>query len=214
MLGDPTKSGTLAGLRALLSEQQGIPTQLAEARESLKANFVEAHEALMEIHKVHREAYEAAANFVESNELVSTVGLEFGVELGVSNFIASWISLVNRQKLTQMGDAFENLDDRALIGETTLDDAGSLYAKLFDIEKRLRTERGAADGSTRPLSDVMRQHSSADALLTALYSMNWLESRYVIRSGGVDLSQLSPGQRGLVLLMFYLLVDKSERPLL
>jgi predicted ATPase len=60
----------------------------------------------------------------------------------------------------------------------------------------------------------MRSAYKADSLLTALYGLRWLDGQYVIRSSGQELSELSPGQRGLVLLMFYLLVDASDRPLL
>ena len=37
---------------------------------------------------------------------------------------------------------------------------------------------------------------------------------YTLRWGGKDVEQLSPGERGTLLLVFYLLIDKSDIPLI
>ncbi len=44
--------------------------------------------------------------------------------------------------------------------------------------------------------------------------MSWLEGRFNLTGGGLPLDQLSPGERGLVLLLFYLVVDREDTPLL
>jgi hypothetical protein len=192
-----------------------LPDRQQAAWEQLRLAFDEAHDAVMSLFEIKREAYAAASEFVRSNDLAAEVDLEFGVELWVENFAAAWIDMVNRQRLTQMPAGFDELDDRLLIDDATaLHDRASLFDRITLLVDRLTRERGASDGTKRALSVVMRQGYSAAQLLEAMYGLTWLEGRYVIRSGGAELSGLSPGQRGLVLLMFYLLVDKSERPLL
>ena len=47
-----------------------------------------------------------------------------------------------------------------------------------------------------------------------LWSMDYLEPEYSLRLDGKELSHLSPGERGTLLLVFYLLVDKSSKPII
>lgn len=45
-------------------------------------------------------------------------------------------------------------------------------------------------------------------------SMEYLKSQYILKLGNKDLKQLSPGERGIVLLIFYLSLSKSSIPLI
>jgi hypothetical protein len=42
----------------------------------------------------------------------------------------------------------------------------------------------------------------------------YLESEYSLKLDGKDLSHLSPGERDTLLLVFFLLVDKSNKPII
>lgn len=48
----------------------------------------------------------------------------------------------------------------------------------------------------------------------SMFDLSWLEVRFGLTGDGLPLSQLSPGQRGLVLALFYLVVDRRTSPLL
>ena len=47
-----------------------------------------------------------------------------------------------------------------------------------------------------------------------LYCLGYLEPTYSLRWAGKGLDLLSPGERGALLLVFYLLIDKDKNPLL
>lgn len=46
-----------------------------------------------------------------------------------------------------------------------------------------------------------------------IFSLGYLKPRYALRMGAKELSELSPGERGTLLLMFYLLLNKNDIPL-
>ena len=50
-------------------------------------------------------------------------------------------------------------------------------------------------------------------LYDLLFGLTYLLPRYSLTYGGQEIVQLSPGERGLLLLVFYLLVDKDDIPL-
>jgi ABC-type transport system involved in cytochrome bd biosynthesis fused ATPase/permease subunit len=47
-----------------------------------------------------------------------------------------------------------------------------------------------------------------------LFSLKFLENNYQLKQGDKNLEQLSPGERGALLLVFYLLLDRSDLPLI
>lgn len=214
LIGDAGNVDSMLGLRALVAQRDSIPDQHRAARNRLKASFREVHDASMAIFAVQRDAYGGATDFVAGNELCQQVGLEFGVELRARDFLASWVEMVNKQRLSEFPEVADSGDRDLLLEGVDLGSAEALYESLYKIEARLTAAKGASGGQPRMLSSIMRSAYRADDLLSAIYGLRWLEGQYVIRSSGHELSELSPGQRGLVLLMFYLLVDTSDRPLL
>lgn len=214
LIGDASIADSMLGLQALVAQRDTIPQQRAAARTQLRTSFREVHDAFMEIFDAQREAYAGATEFVVGSELCQQVGLEFGVELRSRGFLISWIEMVNRQRLADFPEVADAGDRDVLLDGADLSSADALFSALHEIETRLASVKGAHDGSPRTLSSIMRSAHKPDDLLSALYGLRWLDGQYVIRSSGRELSELSPGQRGLVLLMFYLLVDASDRPLL
>jgi len=63
------------------------------------------------------------------------------------------------------------------------------------------------------LADQLRQAYTPEQLYEYLFSLDYLEPRYVLRWEDKPLEQLSPGERGTLLLIFYLLIDNSKMPL-
>ncbi|MER7894083.1 TrlF family AAA-like ATPase [Micromonospora sp. NPDC094482] len=214
LIGDAGNVDSMLGLQALVSQRDSIPEQHAAARSRLEASFREVHQASMAIFAVQRAAYGGATEFVAGSELCQQVGLEFGVELRARDFLKSWVEMVNKQRLSEFPEVVDSGDRDLLLDGADLGSADALYASLSAIEARLTAAKGASGGRPRMLSSIMRSAYKAADLLSAIYGLRWLEGQYVIRSAGHELSELSPGQRGLVLLMFYLLVDTSDRPLL
>ena len=47
-----------------------------------------------------------------------------------------------------------------------------------------------------------------------MFGLDYLVPRYALKMEGKELFELSPGERGLLLLLFYLLVEKSDGPLI
>ena len=64
------------------------------------------------------------------------------------------------------------------------------------------------------IASQLRKHVELKELYDYLWSFPYLEPEYSLKLDGKDLSHLSPGERGTLLLVFYLLVDKSNKPII
>lgn len=212
--GQPGEPETIRGLETLRAELGATPEAIACAQQELHRAFHEVHAALSAIKDLQRNAYQPATQFVESNTLAAAAELGFDVEFRIRGFTDQWLPMVNRQRLGAFHDTSHPERDARILGGVDLNDSNALVEVLDELIDRFGREAGASNGEVRLLDGIMRASYTPADLLCAVYGLEWLESQYIIRSGGLELSQLSPGQRGLVLLLFYLLVDKSERPLL
>ncbi|SUY46609.1 DNA repair ATPase [Clostridium putrefaciens] len=77
----------------------------------------------------------------------------------------------------------------------------NIHDVLNKLEKKLR------EGTDKVFKDKKE-------FLNELYSLKYMMTTYNLKLGDKMLSKLSPGERGLVLLIFYLVLDKDQLPLI
>ncbi len=77
----------------------------------------------------------------------------------------------------------------------------------------LHVDRREGGGNEMQPSDQLRKGNELKDLYDLLFGLTYLQPRYSLTYGGQEIRQLSPGERGLLLLVFYLLVDKDDIPL-
>jgi ABC-type lipoprotein export system ATPase subunit len=77
-------------------------------------------------------------------------------------------------------------------------------------------EKNKQNLSSNPIkiSNQLRKDKEQKELLDFIFSLEYVKPRYILELGGKELLQLSPGERGILLLIFYLLVDKDDCPLI
>ncbi|MBB6624823.1 hypothetical protein H7E67_15390 [Clostridium gasigenes] len=82
---------------------------------------------------------------------------------------------------------------------------GVNFDSIYDMLNRLEIE--LKEGADKVFKDKKE-------FLNELYSLKYMSTSYNLKLGDKMLSQLSPGERGLVLLIFYLVLDKDQLPLI
>lgn len=115
-------------------------------------------------------------------------------------------SFCNKEKgaqvLEEIQDDFDfNKEDEAL----------GFVEKITDY---LRHDKRTAQNGKMTIESQLRKHIEVKDLYDYLWSLEYLKPEYSLKLDGKDLSHLSPGERGTLLLVFYLLVDKSNKPII
>ena len=72
---------------------------------------------------------------------------------------------------------------------------------------------GRKKDKPRRIIEQLRKEAEAVSFYDYLYRIEYLRPEYNLQWSGKKLHQLSPGERGLVLLIFYLFIDKNTIPL-
>ena len=104
---------------------------------------------------------------------------------------------------------------RGLLKEVNFGDVDSTLKFLETIDDMLHFDRRESGGGRETrIADQLRKSGEPQDILDYLYGMSYLKPRYSLTFDGQEISQLSPGERGLLLLVFYLLVDKDDIPII
>ena len=107
----------------------------------------------------------------------------------------------------EKGTALEEI--RADFDVNDEDEALAYVEKIIAyLERDMRSAQQTPTG----VASQLRKNVDVKALYDYLWVSAIWEPEYSLKLDGKDLSHLSPGERGTLLLVFYLLVDKSNKP--
>uniref|UniRef100_A0A5Q5BT40 Uncharacterized protein n=2 Tax=unclassified Mycobacterium TaxID=2642494 RepID=A0A5Q5BT40_MYCSS len=202
LIGDENDEESHAGLTSLLHRIKEAPTKLSELREQIVERSRHIHQALDAQLRAVESLYAPASNFIARSEVVKTAGLEFNAELRI---LPTWRSVSSGLDGRRNG---EFLDWLAELPQRVEDTSwGQLAAQLTEALDRLEHERGDTDSELRDPASALRSTTTLDDFLMSMFDLSWLEVRFGLTGDGLPLSQLSPGQRGLVLIASRGVVD-------
>lgn len=91
-----------------------------------------------------------------------------------------------------------------------------VFSALNAVVDALHTDRREGVSPPNAPRDVFRQmkaQKSVQDLYDYLFGFDYLEAKYDLKVDQKDLSELSPGERGGLLLIFYLMLDRQDIPL-
>ncbi len=164
--------------------------------------------------------YKAVKNRIDSvidenKELLKTYPINIEASLALKpEFILKFMSFINKQK----AGTFRNINDgeiqlKQIISGVDFDKEDDVVSFLDSIIKALKEDQreGQDNNQYRFVGD---QVSEIKEFYTYLFSLDFLDYNYQLKQGDKKLEQLSPGERGALLLIFYLILDKNDIPLI
>ena len=104
---------------------------------------------------------------------------------------------------------------QALCKNVDYDQWPSVEAFLVAVTDALHVDARPGESSAKRLvSEQIRPGRKVAELYDFLYHLEYIRYRHQLTMGGRPLASLSPGEKGALLLVFYLLVDQDDCPLL
>ena len=140
------------------------------------------------------------------------INVEAGFDMRF-NFFESFFNFINQ---TSAG-TFRNIDGgnkkiKEIFNGKNLNNEEDIKNILAEIIHYLeKDKREGFNNDDRYLDDQVKDLLS---FYNYLFSLEYLDEKYKLRLGKKDLDELSPGERGALLLVFYLMLDKNDIPLI
>lgn len=193
-----------------------IPEELSVLREERRQFVREIHEELVAIRVIYENLY-APVQKIASEAAASphAVQLEFDASVVNVGFETNFLDFIHKGKKgnfygeeeskTLMRDLLRSYDFNSPDEVVSFTD--EIIDKLTNIEKN-------GERLSVSINSQLRDKKNLNDLYDYIFCMKYLDIRYNLRLGGKNISQLSPGEKGALLLVFYLLLDTEEIPII
>ncbi len=103
---------------------------------------------------------------------------------------------------------------QSLLARHDLNSTVGVVGFLQDTDDHLHRDFRVPGKPPALLPSQLRKNHSPEAVYDVVFGLSFLVPTYSLQLGSKDLGQLSPGERGALLLAFYLLIDQTDTPLI
>jgi DNA repair exonuclease SbcCD ATPase subunit len=217
LVGLADQVGTLNHLKATIA---GLPS-IQERAQALRRDRIEkAREIYKEKETLRNDYgryYGAVQSFLSQHPIAKSAQfkLTFNVAITEQEFAASFLKLLNQRKVGTFAGLEEGSERlKQLLGGTNFDTIEDTTRFLSTLMRALRQDQRQGKGNIPvELKDQLAQGVSVSDICDFVFGLSYLDPVYNLRWDGKTLEQLSPGERGNLLLIFYLLIDRADIPL-
>ncbi len=215
--GTPTEPDTLEGLKARLSQIENLPSELETLKNKRIDLSLEIFDTLDQQRKGREKLFEPVQELIKNNDLIrEDYRLQFLATLSTSpEAIAD--KLFNMVK--QNSGEFRGLDEglgviRRLYDSNNIDTKDGIKNFVITLTEKLEQASKGSNLNLVGINNILKVNQSAKDVYDLIFGLEFLEPRYSLLFQQTQIEQLSPGQRGALLLIFYLLVDKGKMPII
>jgi hypothetical protein len=99
-----------------------------------------------------------------------------------------------------------------LIEQADFQAVGGVTQFCSDLMERFEKDHRSKPHVPCSLADQLRSGVQPVELLDAIFGLSYLVPKYQLKWAGKSIDELSPGERGTLLLIFYLLIDRRDIP--
>ena len=190
--------------------------------EALRIKKIERINKIKEIYlqikksaNVYKEFYKPVQDFIAQHSLKDAYYLSFDVSIIHNNFVSKFFMFINQSAKGTFHGIRDGEDKLAnIIDKYNFNDESNVLLFLDEIIDSLEKDKRDLSHTPTKITNQLRKNREQKELLDFLFSLDYIMPKYILQLGGKELHQLSPGERGILLLIFYLLVDKDDCPLI
>ena len=214
ILGNATIVGTINYYEEQIKSLGAVSQRLGEERILRLTKSKEIHAVIRQLADTYRELYAPVNRFIEKRPLgQERFQLNFEVGIADMGFEDRFFDIVTHGVIgTFCGVEEGHKMLRSILERNDFNTESGIEAFLTEIMDSLENDKRPQGQPVRVI-DQIRKGKKTQALYDIIFSLDYLKPRYSLRMDGKELHQLSPGERGTLLLVFYLLVDKDDIPL-
>jgi predicted ATPase len=198
--------GTIEFIKARMAyvENDLLPAidALKLERKDFSKKIFTAKKLVLDFYEDLQKSVETRLSDVSSDEFAVSIQASF---VPKSSFIQSFLLFVNQQKKGPFRLEVEGKNKlREMAEDVNWNDFESIYSCMEAILDLM---------SSKDEWSIDNQVDRKKEFYDFVYELEYFEAKYELLLGGKRLDQLSPGEKGLLLLVFYLHLDKDKTPL-
>ena len=204
---------TLEGLKYRMEQLKQLPRRREELSDQRRVLAGKIFDILEEQRKKREALFEPVQSLIQNNALIrDEYKLQFSAELSttVDQVSSKLFSIIKQASGEFRGETESLAVIKDLIDRHDFNDKESVLSFLAEIQNKLE----ASSKNEVGIASILRKDRDVHEVYNFIFSLEYLEPRYTLMFQDAQIEQLSPGQRGALLLIFYLLVDKGNNPII
>ena len=217
-LPDTPEPETLNGIENRIAQLDELPVLLENKQEQRRNLAGDIFDILNAQRKAREDLFKPVQNLIKENNLIKDeYKLQFQATLGGSSDALSspLFALIKQNSGEFRGDDAGPAEVKRLSEQFDLNQRADVLSFIDTLDTTIHT--AAASGGKADaigIASILRKDMAARSVYDLLYGLSYLEPRYSLLFQDTKIEKLSPGQRGALLLIFYLLVDKGRYPII
>jgi hypothetical protein len=216
IFGGEQESGSINYLQAQIASLGNVPGQLNERNSERENKVRELYRELQQLVGTYSALYEPVQRFIESHKLMSgKYGFAFEALITNSDLGERLFQHISQSRRGTFNGAEEGKKRlAAMIDVADFASEQGVVTFIDSLLDALTHDKRESPSPAVAISDQLKKGSGEVDVLNSVFALEWFVPRYSLRWSGKNLGQLSPGERGALLLIFYLLIDRRDMPLI
>jgi len=206
---------TVEYFKRKVAELDTIPEQLKAAERSRGEKVEEIYNQISAVVENYKRLYQPVQEFISSHPLASEkFRLDFNASIVASDLESTFLGKINRGRKGSFNGIGEgNTALSRLVATADFQSAAGANNFAQELLNRLEYDHRVSPKTNSILKEQLVTGVEPIDILDTIFGLEYLVPRYQLRWSGKDLDELSPGERGTLLLVFYLLIDRRDSPL-
>lgn len=217
IVGSTDQEGTIQYLQEQLRYwKEDLQSEIVKGKQKRNELAIQIFNKKHEMLLLFQKMFLPITHFIqEAGELLSTYDIQLDVNLRLTGFEEKFFDHISLgAKGSFLGNPAGPEFLRNLLDHAALKEEAGLLAFLDDVVNSLHFDkRPGQESEKREIANQLKKGYTVEELYDFLYGLDYLIPEYNLKLGDKVVSELSPGERGALLLIFYLMLDKSDIPL-
>ena len=215
LLGKSNNPDSLLGLRKVLENLRLLPEKLKQLKQTRLEKTLQIHALLKQQATIYSDLYEPLENYMNQQQIPSEYKLSIGTSLVDTCFTDVFLEqLINRHALGSFCGISESLYEAAsILGATDFDSKDKIKDFVCEIDNRLHADYRILNKPSIEVKTQVRKGKTPQDVYNFVFGLEYLSPRYGLNFGDKPIYQLSPGEKGTLLLIFFLLAELNTTPL-
>jgi ABC-type lipoprotein export system ATPase subunit len=216
LVGEATTRDSLSQIEAQIKELDDVPALLKATQTTRTDKVKEIFAQIESVVAIYRALYHPVQEFILFHPVAKK---QFQMEFDASVIASRWDDIILAKVNQGRKGTFCGVEDgkrtlKELIEQADLQTVGGVTQFCSDLLARFESDYRSRPYAPCSISDQVRSGVEPVALLDAIFGLSYLVPKYQLKWAGKSIEELSPGERGTLLLIFYLLIDRRDIPLI
>ena len=215
LIGTAEMRDSLSYIDQQIKDLDDLPEQLKQEKEARVAKVKEIFAQIEEIVLTYRRLYHPVQEFILRHPVANQkLHLEFDASIAPVNLEEMILSKVNQGRR----GSFAGIDEgkralKSLVETADFQTASGVSTFVESLHGRFSADYRQSPPSPMELGEQLKSGITPLELLNVVFGLKYLSPKYQLKWSGKSIEELSPGERGTLLLIFYLLIDRRDIPL-